>query len=428
MKFESVFGKGTLVSGGAKRAKISRSETNYPPADPVILSNNLLSLLINGHGATPPMKPTCLKLILSFLLLTAVTIPVAGFMNYSFVLPLWRQIQARSYATTTGVVQQANIRWRDTSESTVTTLILNYDYEVDGVGYESQRYRYARDSSYTYLRDVVEELRRERMVTVMYDPDDPAEAILNNKFSLHNTFHGVVFGMGVNGLALMFWSAWWAHLWLYLARESVAGRIVRRKDDRVHQRITLRLSASMSSITLGAGCGCLSIMMFIGIGFSTIVLPQKAAHWLGLVGLGVVFVLTVYKAVKTEWDMRRGYLDLVIDSRKKALLLPRTLSGATGVSIPFDQLTRISSGPTSGAEKRIFTPQLAITLHYRDDQSESHTCQLAYFNQTGKAVEVAEWLRTELLRFDVTVETEKISNKEGDDSSVQLDPAQDPPQ
>lgn len=113
------------------------------------------------------MKKTGPRLFVFFLLLVAVTVPLVGLVNYSFVLPLWKQIQARSYVTTKGVIQRANIRRRQTSDHVSISLILSYTYEVDGVRYESQRYRYARDSSGTYLREVVEELRRQRIVSVM---------------------------------------------------------------------------------------------------------------------------------------------------------------------------------------------------------------------------------------------------------------------
>lgn len=105
---------------------------------------------------------------------------VIGVATYFIVGGMLRQIAAAHYLETMGKVVSSRVESHRGSDSTTYSPELEYRYTVDGRTYTGDRYAYSTggSSDSSYARDIVNRHQAGKTVTVYYDPNDPAEAVL----------------------------------------------------------------------------------------------------------------------------------------------------------------------------------------------------------------------------------------------------------
>jgi hypothetical protein len=116
----------------------------------------------------------------SFAILGAMMFPFAVF--YS-ARSRWNQARARAseaWPTVPGVVETSKVEQRLTKSGIFYKLALSYRYDVDGNGYEGDTAQFGprRVTAQELIEELAQKYPAGQKVTVHYDPDDPATAVL----------------------------------------------------------------------------------------------------------------------------------------------------------------------------------------------------------------------------------------------------------
>lgn len=103
-----------------------------------------------------------------------------------FVVPAVHVIQARSWEPVPCEILSSDVESHAGDDGTTYSVEVRYRYEVDGVSYEGDRYRFLGGSSsgYDSKKEVVDTLPPGTVTQCWVDPEDPSDAVLERGFSL----------------------------------------------------------------------------------------------------------------------------------------------------------------------------------------------------------------------------------------------------
>jgi hypothetical protein len=124
-----------------------------------------------------------------------------GFAGISLGRNLHKKAQAiRSWPSIPGLVGHSDIHSHRGKKSTTYAPEVEYAYTVNGVQYVSKKITLINTSSnYSNAEKVIEKYPRESLVTVYYNPMNPAEAVLELGIS-----SGIYVVLGVGGFFALF--------------------------------------------------------------------------------------------------------------------------------------------------------------------------------------------------------------------------------
>jgi len=89
-----------------------------------------------------------------------------------------QQLQSRVYERTAGLVTKSGVDVHSDSDGVSYRIDLEYSYEVDGVGYQNDRYRYGFEMfGRRDVRQIVARHSVDSMVDVFYDPAEPQDTL-----------------------------------------------------------------------------------------------------------------------------------------------------------------------------------------------------------------------------------------------------------
>jgi len=138
---------------------------------------------------------------------------ITGVFTYHTLRSIRRHFDARNrFVATEGEVLAGRIKTSSDGDGATHTPIIRYRYVVGGVEYISDRYAYwaVATSDYAHVSRIVRDHPKGRKVTVYYDPDNPADAILQLEvptamyFLLLFLQPFLLIGLGL--IAMLFWT------------------------------------------------------------------------------------------------------------------------------------------------------------------------------------------------------------------------------
>ncbi|HAS83291.1 MAG TPA: hypothetical protein DCS43_11620 [Verrucomicrobia bacterium] len=232
---------------------------------------------------------------------------------FAFVKPLQRQRAARRWIPVEAEVLKSAVRSHRGDDSTTYSVYIAYRYEIDGIPYEGDRYRFSSSSSSGHAEkaEIVRQHPVGSRITVYVDPADSAESVVQREAgaSLYLGLIPVVFAVfGFLFLIIM----------LRAAPASTAGHTaggtMTRQRNRAKEKIPPAVRRS------GSRVGAFFLMLFISIFwngivsvflmstikewqsdqrpvFSTLFLTPFVLAGLGLIGAAFHFLLKIFSPV-----------------------------------------------------------------------------------------------------------------------------------
>jgi hypothetical protein len=150
-------------------------------------------------------KMSCLTIFLGVFYLIGL-----GLLGWS-LWSAWRSTQAANWPTTPGTITQLSVHESSDSDGGNTYEVkVQYAYSVDGAAYQGSRlaFGYTGSSGRQAHDEIHEKLKNAKIVTVRYDPADPAVACLS--YGMHRSILlGLAFSITwlafIVGLNLLMW-------------------------------------------------------------------------------------------------------------------------------------------------------------------------------------------------------------------------------
>jgi hypothetical protein len=310
-----------------------------------------------------------------------------GFLGWS----AYCQIRAQNYATTTGVVTHSEVERHAGGKNTTYSPNIKYTYTVAGKAYSGDRYRFGTGSSNdSSARRIVDEHPVGKQVPVYYNPDDPAEALLQPGLDGSDLFLAM-FLLPFNLVMLAIWSMLAATAWGRLVGSPAGGAKV--WDDGFQVRVRLSQVGPFAFGAVVAGLLAFGATFVVGFGFGGFHPPMPVM----LVVWPVILAGGLVGYVGYRWKLAQGGSDLVIDATARQVTLPRTMGRTTAVVIPMRQIAsvevqRVEKRGSRGSVSYCYVPTIAFT-----DASGS-TCheKLVEWWGDARAEALATWLRERL--------------------------------
>jgi hypothetical protein len=316
---------------------------------------------------------------------------IVGVFDVVIARGLILQMLAEHHPTVIGEVTHSDIEVNSDSDGTTYDADIHFTYEVDGVEYRSETWRYGSWSGPN--RDAVQELLDRYPVggacTVHYDPDDPASAVLEPGVSGMDMFL-LLFITPFNLVMVWIWSGLAGSVKQRITEAPAGGAPLVFRPGRIHvrlPRITPLTAAGVSAL------GVSFVSIFV-LGFSTGGAPPMWA-----VGLtwGIVIVLASIVYVWRTYVVGSGAKDLIINTIDGVLSLPQTFGRKTDVIVPFEAVAsidveRIAHRGSKGGTHYTYAPR----LHYGDERGDAQRARLADWSDAGRAEELAQWLRDQI--------------------------------
>lgn len=194
---------------------------------------------------------------------------------FSFIKPLWRQVDARRWTPLEAVVLKSMVKSHPGDDSTTYSVYIAYRYTLDGRAYEGDRYRFTGGSSSGYQAKaaVVQQHPAGSPLTVYVDPADPTESVVlrNAGASLYLGLIPIVFA--VFGFFFLF----------LLSRGAAPGAVPRsaigRKAGRSNRTLNLRAPAARRAGTrIGQFIGMIFMALFWN-GIVSVFLVETVKEW-----------------------------------------------------------------------------------------------------------------------------------------------------
>jgi hypothetical protein len=305
-----------------------------------------------------------------------------------------RQARAESYPTVEGEITRSEITEHyDSEDGTTYGADLAFTYDVGGVAYTSEKYRYGEMSSSdrSIAAGIVSAHRVGARVTVYYNPRKPDDAILQPGIAGQDLFLAL-FLTPFNIVMLALWFGVGGVVWRTFHKPPAGGVAIVNRGGRVFVRLP-RISPLAAGAATALAISFVSIFVVgFGFGFDPS-MPVIGAVWtVVLLGAGGVYFWR-------KLVVGSGAKDLVIDDGAGMLSLPQTFGRDTDVIVGLDAVTgvdvkqnehRDSDGDTSYT----YAPELVWT----GDGGGEQRGRLADWNDEERAHAFAGWLRERLGR------------------------------
>jgi hypothetical protein len=127
-----------------------------------------------------------------------------GFISAGFARDIYFALKSKRWPRTDGRVIEWGLHWGgNISGIEDDSAVVGYEYQVGGVRYTSRRLDYAgRGAGWSAWR-VLGRYPEGDVVSVIYDPSEPARAVLQPGMSIGNVLRLLV-GLAILGLGLLF--------------------------------------------------------------------------------------------------------------------------------------------------------------------------------------------------------------------------------
>jgi hypothetical protein len=291
---------------------------------------------------------------------------------------LQKQITAESFPHTEGKVISGDVETSYGSKSTHYIPELTYSYEVNGVDYTGQRYRYGRFSfsSKGGADGFIARHLNGSEIDVYYNPENPADSLLAPRVMKQDV--SLLFMTGTP-LGIFAWAVWniVAEMLKPVSTATAGGQKIISDGVRTRVRLPRRYPGYFAAIAFTG------VALLATLWTSTVKHPVEA----GKIALGILIVIPsgVY-----AWAWRRialGKKDLVIDDASRTIDLPQTFSRNSPVTMPFSEVSGIILEKVAHQGRYEVRYTSAPTLQLRDGSTQRLT------DLTDKrAVAFAVWL------------------------------------
>ena len=267
---------------------------------------------------------------------------------------------------------------------------VQYKYAVAGKTYSGNRYRfgdlYAVEGK---SHQIVAEHPVGKPVLVYYNPDDPADALLQPGVDGGDLFLAM-FLLPLNLVLFVIGSLLAGKVWRSSTKAPAGG--AKMWDDGFQVRV--RVSQMRPFVVAAVAAGLLAFgALFVALGFGASHPPMAlmvAAWCVVLVGWLLVYI-------GCRWRQAQGGSDLVIDTTARQVTLPRSMGCKTEVTIQMCAITAIEVQKferrgSRGATFYCYVPTFVFT------DTSGATCQeklVEWFDQAC-AEDLAAWLRERL--------------------------------
>jgi hypothetical protein len=303
-----------------------------------------------------------------------------------------RQSATADWPTTTGHVLRSEIAGHDDGDGTTYSAEIEYEYEVDGREYQSDRIRlggFTSTSDRDHIERIIARAPAGGTVPVYYNPDDPSEAVLTSGVAGEDYFI-VLFLTPFNVIMLGIWMFAVEAISYALRRPPAGGAPIIRQGQRVHVRLP-----RMSPL-FGAGLVAL-LISFISIFVVGFLIGSDPS----LTAISIVWACILIPAgALYTWKKYRigsGAKDLVVDRGDSMVSLPLTFGRREDVVIPLDrvrgiELERIEHRGKGSTVSHTWAPALV----YVDPKGERQVERVAEWQSEERARALTDWLREEL--------------------------------
>ena len=297
---------------------------------------------------------------------------------------LYHQTRAKGFPQTTGTIISSEVtRHRGSKGGTTYGVSIEYTYQVNGVQFAGNRYRYgaASTSDSKWAHDAVQNNPVGAEVPVYYDPTSPSESLLSPGIGGSDAFL-LLFLTPFNMVMLGLWAA--AVGALNQKRRALEAGGAKWSEDGRFIRICLPRFSPVISGMVTAGVG--SFVSIFVIGFSTGFHPTLQ------VVLGVWGILLAAAASITIWQWRKqanGSADLVINPLEQTVELPASFGRKQRQTVPFSAVNDITVETIAHRGSKGGTSYTyAVTL-----QNRGNAEKLTDWYDENRAQSLAGWLR-----------------------------------
>ena len=299
----------------------------------------------------------------------------------------YQRIHAESFATTTGTVTHSEvIRSPGSKGRTNYRPKIHFTYTVLGRQFTSERFHHGEMSGgdAKWAEQVTEDFPKTKSVTVHYDPENPADAVLLTGLEGSELFLAI-FLTPFNCVMLAMWlvplTALQRKLW-----PRVAGVPVTQRFGHTHACLATVTPLAAALLALGGAAFATIFIVGFSAGFNPSVRVASLA-W------GGIFTVAVSAFILRWQRLSSGRDDLVLDLASRTLILPRTCGRREAVQLSYADVKSIAIERLAHrGQKGGTTYSHAPTLHLRDNRTE----RLADWYDETKATTFAAWLRTQL--------------------------------
>ncbi len=300
---------------------------------------------------------------------------------------VYQRLHAESFATTTGTVTHSEvIRSRGSKGGTNYQPKIHFAYTVLGREFTSECFHHGDMSGgdAKWAEQVTKDFPKAKSVTVHYDPENPADAVLLTGLEGSELFLAI-FLTPFNCVMLAIWlvplTALQRRLWPQAAGVPVTQRFG-------HTHACLATVTPLAAALLALGGSAFATIFIVGLSAGTNPSVRVAGlAWGGIFTVAVLAFLLRWRRLSSGRD------DLVLDRAAHTLTLPRTCGRREATQLGYADVKSIAIERVAHqGQKGGTTYSHAPTLHLRDNRTE----RLADWCDETKATTFAAWLRAQL--------------------------------
>ncbi len=249
------------------------------------------------------------------------------FMDNYIIGRIARQFQTGGYSSVEGTVLSCAAKEVPTDEGISYRVDIEYTYWVHNQEHTGRRVDYRIFVAEKWVSGFVAAHPGGSKVTVFYDPDNPARAVLIAGWSGEELFVLLcALPFNLIGLLLLGFAAVYTRGEEALARLSSGIRIIDRREE---TRIRLpRWPPALAAFMILTACSFPAIFLALCGAINSSV-EWTATVWVLLIGTAVVVYL------RLAWQVVAGKADLVIHRFGSRLTLPRTFGRKHAIEVPF---------------------------------------------------------------------------------------------
>jgi hypothetical protein len=295
------------------------------------------------------------------------------------------QLQALSYPTTEGKVVRCKAKEQWDEEGITYDVDIEYTYHVQNQQYTCTRVRYLKIWGREWVSQFVAKHPPNTPVTVFYDPDDPARAVLLPGLAGQEPFLALaLFPFNV----VMVW-LWCMPLVYWFFGGNVLSRLrfgvcILEEGETVRVRLPTAPPAAVGmGILLGGSIVAVFPAVCAGLPPSLTLMGVLWSLVLGCAGLAYL---------RQARRVASGEADLIIDHREQTLTLPQTFGRQEAVVVRLADLLAIQVAVVEKKDSDGRTTLYVPTLHWRDASGGSNEGILAEWSDEQLANQLAAWI------------------------------------
>ena len=304
---------------------------------------------------------------------------------------LWKQYRSLGYQTTDGRVLESKVETdSDSDGGTTYTPKIKYAYQVKGGEFTADRLRHGMSNTSSSTADAtVAAYRPGRPVTVYYDADNPAEAVLEKGTSPQD----VALPIFLVPFNIVMLGSWWFCFYglRRLFFKPVAGE-VEILERGTSTRVRLPESRPLF-IAVATALGVSFVMIFVVI-FAVMLYPS---YLIAIIGWLLLIGITGGVYLKYKLPALSGEQDLVIDDLRQSVGLPLTFGRFQPQEIKLNQIMDVhvvvdSTPDGDGGENHTYYPVIVWAEGSKAGIKE----RLMQGSDREQAHAFADWLRGRL--------------------------------